>query len=292
MSKARNKVYWKNVKTFQKQKVFKQKPSEQVKTFSQYKTLFKISPLKSKMIFKRANPMFTNQFEHQLFKDKEMKILYKTNVQGVLFQILKVKIFLKTNFKEMLFNVMSKEISINFKVKISFSQGQKVFLRTSVGYNKQCQNRFHNSPNPSVSKQSFPKQNFEKLEVKGKKLEPFKLTKPHFPNSESKQKFKASLFKGRNNVKNINYWLEGKGKKYQQGKFSEEQIKYSYESYLNESQNGSSSSLESNPSVKRRKEIPKKKVDSKRTVCGKGKVIVELKPLNDYILMPNSVEVD
>lgn len=38
MSKAQNKFYWKNIKKFQKQKVFKKKSSEQVKTLSQNKT--------------------------------------------------------------------------------------------------------------------------------------------------------------------------------------------------------------------------------------------------------------
>ena len=50
--------------------------------------------------------------------------------------------------------------------------------------------------------------------------------------------------------------------------------------------------MESTLSVKRWKEVPNKKVEAQRTKDGKGKVGVETKPLNDYISMPKSIEVD
>ena len=67
------------------------------------------------------------------------------------------------------------------------------------------------------------------MEVKGKKSEPFKPKNPHFPNLDSKQKMKTSFAKGRCDVKNVNHWLERKGKQYQSGKYSQEQIQSAYE---------------------------------------------------------------
>ena len=60
--------------------------------------------------------------------------------------------------------------------------------------------------------------------------------------------------------KNIDHWLEGKGKMYQLRKYSEEQIHEAYEKYVNSSSNGSSSSKDSNVSVKTWKPVVKAKV--------------------------------
>ena len=59
------------------------------------------------------------------------------------------------------------------------------------------------------------------MEVNGKRNEPFKPTQPQFSNPVSKQQVKALFSKGKSDVKNINHWLEGKGKPYQSGKFSQ-----------------------------------------------------------------------
>lgn len=126
------------------------------------------------------------------------------------------------------------------------------------------------------SKTVFSKTKLKKLDVKGKKNEPFNLTNPHFTNPESKQKVKISFAKRWNDVKNTNHWLESKAKQYQSGKYSKEKIKIAYECYLNDSLNGSSSSLESNPSVKKWNEIPKKKVEGQRTVDGNGNSMLNL----------------
>lgn len=72
------------------------------------------------------------------------------------------------------------------------------------------------------------------MEVKRKKSEPFEPKNPHFQNHDSKQKMKASFAKGRSDVRNINHWFEGKGKQYQSGKYSQEEIQSTYEMYLND----------------------------------------------------------
>ena len=57
-------------------------------------------------------------------------------------------------------------------------------------------------------------------------------------------------------------------------------------------QTGSSSSLESSPSVRKWEEVPKEKVEAWRTAQIKIKVSVEPKLMNDFISLPKSIEVD
>ena len=58
-----------------------------------------------------------------------------------------------------------------------------------------------------LSQTSFPKPTNT-----GTKNAPFKPDDPHFPNPNSTQNMKSSFTKGLNDVKNINHWLEQKGK--------------------------------------------------------------------------------
>ena len=74
--------------------------------------------------------------------------------------------------------------------------------------------------------------------------------KPNFSNPSTKQPSKVSYTKGCLEMNNTNHWLEGKGKSFQSGKYSHQQIKEAYEKYLNESSNGSFSSKDYIPSVK------------------------------------------
>lgn len=69
---------------------------------------------------------------------------------------------------------------------------------------------------------------------------------PNFPNHTKKQTLKFPYEKGITPKRNIDHWLEGKGKMYQSSKFSNEQIHKAYEKYVNTSLNGSSSSKDSN----------------------------------------------
>lgn len=89
------------------------------------------------------------------------------------------------------------------------------------------------------------------MEVQVKRNELFKPKQLHIQNPDLKQKVKDSFVKGKTKMKNVNHWIDGKGKPYQSRKFSQEEIRYAYESYLNESQTGSSSSMESNPLVRK-----------------------------------------
>ena len=138
----------------------------------------------------------------------------------------------------------AKDLVHQFQHQRRFSNGQQVCDRTSVGYNKLFQNHFLTHDKPSS-----PKRDLEKLNVKSTRNEPFTPNQPSFRNPVSKQWIKALFVKGKSDAKNINHWLEGKGKSYQSGRFSQEEIKFAYESYLNMSQTKSSSSLEPNPSV-------------------------------------------
>ena len=87
----------------------------------------------------------------------------------------------------------------------------------------------------------------------------FKFTpqKPNFPNPSVHKATRVMNSKGTSEVKSINHWVEGQGKKFQVGKFSEQQIRNAYEEYLNESLTGSSSSQDSNISVQRWQPINK-----------------------------------
>nr|KAJ0201374.1 hypothetical protein LSAT_V11C600317840 [Lactuca sativa] len=132
----------------------------------------------------------------------------------------------------------------------------------------------------------------QELDVNGKRNEPFKPTQPNISNPVPKQQVKASFAEGKYKVKNINYWFEGKGKPYKSGKICQKEVTEACESYLNESAASSSFSKESNPSIQKRKVVPKSKVEEKQTVDGKGKVSIDSKQLNDFILIPKSMEVD
>ena len=84
--------------------------------------------------------------------------------------------------------------------------------------------------------------------------------KPNFPNNTKKQTLKASHAKGITSRKNIDHWLEGRGKVYQSSKFSEEQIKEAYEKYVNTSSNRRSSSKDLNISIKSWRPVTKPKI--------------------------------
>ena len=86
--------------------------------------------------------------------------------------------------------------------------------------------------------------------------------------------------------------MEGKGKRFQFGKFSQERIKDAYEKYLNESSNVSSSSKESNPSVQKWREILTENVSKKEPKKSEVHVDVDCKSSNDYISIPLNNDVD
>ena len=50
----------------------------------------------------------------------------------------------------------------------------------------------------------------------------FSPKQPNFPNPSVSKPTKVSYTKGKSDVSTINHWLEGKGRQYQNGKFSEQ----------------------------------------------------------------------
>ena len=74
----------------------------------------------------------------------------------------------------------------------------------------------------------------------------------------------------------FNHWLEGKGKTYQYGKPAQDEIWYAYQSYLNESQTGIFSSMESNPTVQKCKAVPKRKLSHNELLMEKGNSVSTL----------------
>ena len=70
----------------------------------------------------------------------------------------------------------------------------------------------------------------------------FSPKQPNFPNPSISKPTKVSYTKGKSDVSTINHWFEGKGKKYQSGKFSEEQIKSAFDKFTNNSSIESTSS--------------------------------------------------
>ena len=73
-------------------------------------------------------------------------------------------------------------------------------------------------------------------------------------------------------MQNIDHWLKGKGKSYQTGKFSLQQIKNAPEMYLNEISNVSSSSKDSTSSFKAWRPVSKERSTKSQTEKKKLKV--------------------
>ena len=63
-----------------------------------------------------------------------------------------------------------------------------------------------------VSSQKVSTQKIDEINTKRKVT--FTPKQPNFPNPPTKQFSKVSYVKGNSNVKNINQWLEGKGKSF------------------------------------------------------------------------------
>nr|KAJ0223087.1 hypothetical protein LSAT_V11C200070070 [Lactuca sativa] len=93
-------------------------------------------------------------------------------------------------------------------------------------------------------------------------------------------------------MKNLNQWLEGKGKKVQYKMYCQEQVQVPYENYINESFGGSISSQESILKVFKWKEVKAMKVDVSQGKVEKEKLKVETSPLRYHISMLKAHEVD
>ena len=116
----------------------------------------------------------------------------------------------------------------------------------------------------------------------------FSPKQPNFPNPSVSKPTKVSYTKGKSDVSTINHWFEGKGKKYQSGKFSEEQIKSAFDKYTNNSSTESTSSNNSQVPVQKWKPVIKNAnvVKDKITINGNPKL------LNDYISKSRTDDVD
>ena len=107
--------------------------------------------------------------------------------------------------------------------------------------------------------------------------------KPNFPNYTKKETMRTYREKGMTSRKNVDHWLEGKGKIYQSNKYSKEQIHEAYEKYVNTSSNSSSSSKDSNISVKVWRPVTKAKTVQSLTQEAKGNVSEHSKLSNTYV---------
>ena len=126
------------------------------------------------------------------------------------------------------------------------------------------------------------------------------LSKPkvdYVPNSAKcynplkKQADKVSYAKGITTKRNIDHWLEGKGKIYQSSKFSKEQIHEAYDKYANPSTNGSLSSKESNISVKVWQPVTRAKREKSQTQDAKGEISENLNKIKTHISDPSNENV-
>ncbi|XP_052621689.1 uncharacterized protein LOC128127279 [Lactuca sativa] len=93
-------------------------------------------------------------------------------------------------------------------------------------------------------------------------------------------------------MNNLYHSLEGKGKIYQSGKFSQQQIKDAYEKYVNESSSGRSSSKDSTPFVQTWR--PKLKVKKFKNLTERKKENVSDNPKSSkvYVSAPLSHDVE
>jgi len=98
----------------------------------------------------------------------------------------------------------------------------------------------------------------------------------------------VSYTKGKSDVSTINRWFEGKWRKYQSGKFSEQQIKNAFNEFANNSSTTSSTSHNSQVPVQKWKPVIKSAnvVKDKITINGNPKL------LNEYISISRSDDVD
>ena len=103
---------------------------------------------------------------------------------------------------------------------------------------------------------------------------------------------RMSREKGITSRKNIDHWLEGKGKIYQSNKYSKEQIHEAYEKYVNTSSNGSSSSKDSNILVKSWRPVTNAKTVQSKSQDAKGNVSEHSKLSNTYVSVPLDDEVN
>ena len=116
----------------------------------------------------------------------------------------------------------------------------------------------------------------------------FSPKQPNFPNPSVSKPTKVSYTKGKSDVSTINRWFEGKGRKYQSGKFSEQQIKNPFDKFANNSSTASSTSHNSQVPVQKWKPVIKNAnvVKDKITINGNPKL------LNEYISISRSDDVD
>ena len=112
--------------------------------------------------------------------------------------------------------------------------------------------------------------------------------KLNFPYPSTHKANKVSYTKGSSEVQTKNHWLEVKGKKYQLRKFSQNQIRKSYEQYLNDSSSGSSSSRESNIPIQKWQPISKVQNTEKHEV----KVSESPKLSKNYVSISLTDDVD
>ena len=116
--------------------------------------------------------------------------------------------------------------------------------------------------------------------------------KPNFPNPSVQHPSKVLYTKGFSQAKNIDHWLEGKGRMYQSRNYSQQQIKDAYEKYVNTSSTGSLSSNDLNVSIKKWRVVVKAthvKSQFKRT---KDDVSNNPKLSKNYVSSPLPSDVD
>ena len=130
--------------------------------------------------------------------------------------------------------------------------------------------------------------NSSTLNVKTQAKPKFSPKQPNFPNPSISKPTKVSYTKGKFDVCTINSWLEGQGKQYQNGKFSEQQIKTAFDKFVNKSTTGSSSSHDSQVPVQKWKPVMK----VANVVKDEMKVNGNPKLLNNYISISRSDDVD
>nr|KAJ0218072.1 hypothetical protein LSAT_V11C300151210 [Lactuca sativa] len=247
MNKARNKAYWNNYVSKKKQQNFSSKKSESVNRISQ-KPSFGDKRSMSKS--SQSQKYFSKNKEHVSKTNRKFNVQtsyhdnYVKNQQSKsLVKNSKNQRFSQNNYQRNDYRSNEQKSYHRVPSQHKFLDSQTLFSRNNVHY----QNRFMNRYTPHVSIRK-PTRNFENLKVQGRRNESYEPDQPR------------------------------KGKRFQYGKFSQEQIKDAYEKYLYVSSNQSSSLKEANP--------------SKETKKNEDKVNVDFKSSNDYISIPLNNDVD
>ena len=128
----------------------------------------------------------------------------------------------------------------------------------------------------------------DQLNVKTQTKTKFSPKQPNFPNHSITKPTKVSYTKGKSDVNSINNWLEGQGKQFQTGKFSQQQIKTAFKKNLNEYFAGSSSSHGLNVPVQTWKPV----VEVKHVAKAEVKIKENPKLSNNFISISRSDDVD